>query len=98
MSRESLFFLSLFVFACGWAAVALLYFSKVVPAVKRKRGWKTVFEAGLQLNFAGHVREYGSLAKQENNKGMLRVFYLLNVLAVLSILAFLTGVLATIEF
>ena len=98
MGSERLFFCSLVVFACGWAAVAFLYFLKVIPAVRKKRGWRTIFEAGLQLNFAGRVREYGSLAKHENNRGMLGIFYLLNVLVVLSVAAFLIGVLATIEF
>lgn len=98
MGTEPLFFSSLAVFTCGWGAVAFLYFFKVIPAVRKKRGLKTIFEAGLQLNFARHVREYGSLAKHEKNKGMLVIFYVLNVLVVLSILAFLTGVLATIEF
>jgi len=96
MRSEYLFFSSLVAFTCGWAVVAFLYFVKVIPVVKRKRGWRTVFEAGLQLNFAGHIREYGVLAKQENNRGMLKTFYLLNILIVLSVLAFLVGVLSTV--
>lgn len=96
MESERLFFCSLVAFACGWAVVAFLYFFKVIPEVKRRRGWRTVLEAGLQLNLAGHIREYGMIAKQENDKKMLRIFYSLNVLVVLSVLAFLSGILTTL--
>jgi hypothetical protein len=96
MGMEHLFFCSVTAFICGWGAVVCLYFSQVIPAVKKRRGSKTVFEAAFQLNFAGHIREYGQIAKQENNMKMLKIFYILNVLVVLSVLAFLTGLLASL--
>jgi hypothetical protein len=96
MDSERLFDFCFTAFCCVWGTVGFLYWFKVIPAVVRKRGWRTILEAGLQLNFPRHIREYGLLAKHQNNKGMLRVFYLLNVLVVMGVLAFVAGALSTI--
>ena len=93
---EHLFFGAFTVFVCGWSAVACLYFSQVVPAVKKRRGWKIVFQAAFQLNLAGHLREYGQIAKEANDRKMLRMFYFLNVLIMFSVLAALVGLTATL--
>src|SRR5947209_4837468 len=65
---ERLFICSLSVFVCGWSIVALLYFSQVIPALRQRSGLKPVLQSIFQVNFSGHIREYGALAKKENNK------------------------------
>jgi hypothetical protein len=91
MERNTLFLLASILFACGWGAVAILYFFKVIPVIKRRRGWKTLLEAGLQLNFPRHISDYGRIAKEEHNQPRLVVFYSINALVILSAACLLCG-------
>ncbi|TAL05627.1 MAG: hypothetical protein EPO07_03305 [Verrucomicrobia bacterium] len=96
VNAESIFFYSLVAFALSWSVIAALYFFKVIPIVRRLHGERILLEATFQLNLTRHIKEYGLVARQEQNKAMLRTFHLLNSLIVLSVLFFLTGVLATL--
>jgi hypothetical protein len=96
IQQASLFLKASVIFACGWILVVLLYLIKVVPVIKRRRGIRTLIEAAFQLNFSGHVKEYGRIAKEENNQTMLTIYYSLNVLVVLSVIALLGGLLSMI--
>ena len=60
--------------------------------ILRSRGHKTLLEAGLQVNFVGHIKEYGRIAKERNNLGMLVVFYSINALVVFSVFCFICGI------
>ena len=78
MGSERLIFFSGACFISGWGCVAFLYLVKVIPAIKKRHGWRAVFEASLQ---------YGVIARQENDKRMVRTFYLLNILVTFSVVA-----------
>jgi hypothetical protein len=93
---EILFFVGTAVFGCVWIPVIFLYLFKIVPEVKKRRGLKTIVEAGLQLNFAGNIRRYGIIAKETNDRAMLKIYHLVNILVVVAILVFLITVLSTI--
>ena len=77
--------------------VGLLYLAAILPVVARQRGLKSLFEAGLQLNFAGHLRIYRDMARARHDRRMLAVWYLANALVVFGCVSFLVGVLSTIE-
>lgn len=96
MNGSHIFLGSAVLFICGWSAVALLYFFAVIPELKKTHGRKVCLEAGFQLNFSRHIREYGALAKQEKDGRKLKIFYLINILICASIIAFLTGILSAI--
>ena len=91
-----MFLYATILFACGWGSVAILYFLKVIPVITHLRGWKTVLEAGLQLNFSGHIKEYGRVARETNNHTMQVVFYSINALVVFSVVALVCGLLTVI--
>ncbi len=95
--RETVFFASFAVFVASWAILALVYLTIILPSVARQRGLKSLFEAGLQLNFAGHLRTYREMAKARHDRRMFVVWYLTNALVVFGCVAFLIGVLSTIE-
>jgi hypothetical protein len=76
--------------------VAILYLFKVIPVITRLGGWKTLLEAGVQLNFSGHIKEYGRVARETNNHKMQVVFYSINALVVFSVVALLCGLLTVI--
>ena len=95
MKPEVLFFICLFSFAIAWGLVAILYFARVVPTIRKYRGTRTFLEAGLQMNFTGHIREYGDIARQQNSPPMLRVYYVLNGMIIIAILIFVIGIAST---
>ena len=97
MSSENQFIAGTVIVGCLWVAVTFLYLFKIVPAIKKKRIWKTLIEVGLQCNFGGNIRQYGIIAKETNDRTMLKIYYLLNTLVVISMLFFLLTVLSTIE-
>lgn len=91
MNSDTVFRWALSFFALSWAFVAVLYIFKVVPIVKQRHGVRTLLEAGLQLNIPRHIKEYGQIARDQNNPTMLAVFYGINGLVVLSVVCFLCG-------
>ena len=95
MKPEVLFFVCFCSFAVTWGTAAILYVARVVPTVRKHRGMRTFGEAALQLNLAGHVREYGEIAREQNSAPMLRVYYILNGLMVIGVMIFLLGLAST---
>jgi hypothetical protein len=69
--------------------MAVLYFFKVIPTLKRLRGWKPVLEAALNVKFTRHIKEYGRIAREQHNQTMLVVFYSINAGIVFSVVSLL---------
>jgi len=97
MTSETLFTYGAVTFGCLWIVVVFLYMFKIVPDVKKRRDWKIFVEVGLQLNFAGNIRHYGIIAKETNDMAMLKIYYLINILVVVSMLVLLLTILSTGE-
>ncbi len=82
-------------FASCLGITAGMYYLIIIPQLRRESGISKLFEAGLQLRFAQHIRDYGFLAKQKNNKIMIAVYYIIITVVVISVLIFLIGIMAT---
>lgn len=49
------------------------------------------------MGLARNIREYGEIARETNDKAMMRTYRLLNSLIVVSVLAFLVGLVSAIK-
>jgi hypothetical protein len=98
MTSEVFFVCGTSIFGCIWIVVILLYLLKIVPVVKKMRDWRALAKVGLQLGFSSDIRQYGVIAKETKDRAMLKTYYILNILVVVSMLVFLATILSTIEF